>query len=86
MKTEKLFNILVLGGALITTPAIYAEVSEQRQQTAKILLNELLEAPAIPAIQTMCAADKPTVCVDDGTGKKVPRAGVVCCWGTSCED
>ncbi|OQW46216.1 MAG: hypothetical protein A4S09_16610 [Proteobacteria bacterium SG_bin7] len=83
MKTEKLFNVLVLGGALITTPTIYADVSEQNQR-ANVLLNHLLEAQPIPARQAFCSADDQATCVEE-KGKKVPRAGIVCCWGTSCE-
>ena len=83
MKTDRLFNILVLGGALITAPSIQG--SEVSPRNSHEIPKALLESDPIPPTLAVCSPDDEKVCVIDDEGNSVPRAGLACCWGTSCE-
>jgi hypothetical protein len=76
MTTEKLFRVLVLGGALIVANSATA----QAQTTTP--------AEELPA-QTFCEPKNPDHCVTNTCNpnepKVEPKKGIVCCWGTSCE-
>lgn len=84
MKKDKLFNVLVMGGILLSAPLTQADVDEEKEQS-KIILEELLDSKPIPASLAFCAPDDENTCVENESGVKVPRAGITCCWGTSCE-
>ena len=85
MKTESLFKVLVLGGMLITAPQAHADTEVQTQRDAEVILEELLEAEPIPGLLAFCSADDETLCVENEEGDLVPKAGIVCCWSTSCD-
>ena len=71
MKTEKLFNVLVLGGALLGSGAAMAD--------------DLVAGP--PAFCTTKEYCEPVYsCSEDAELEKnwAPKKGVNCCWGTSC--
>ena len=80
MKTNKLFQILVMGGALVTTGVSLADSSGQR--SAASVFNEAEEAGELaPAF---CDPQKPEFCEVDANGKAKVKDGFECCWGTSC--
>ena len=83
MKTDQLFNVLVLGGALITAPGVSAQETHEPSR-AQILLEQLLEEPPILGRPAICDPEDENICLEGEDGVKVPRAGLVCCWGTSC--
>lgn len=38
------------------------------------------------SIKSFCSPDDETTCVEDETGQMTEREGVVCCWGTTCNE
>ena len=74
MKTNKLFNVLVLGGLALTGSSVFA------QETG--IVSTL---PQEPLQQLLCNAQDPNKCVPGESGKLEPIKGFFCCWGTSCE-
>lgn len=75
MKTNTLFNVLVVGGGLL---AAGAAVGNQGNEAP----------PTIPGFeagaQTFCQPKDPKSCVEKEDGSFEPKPGLVCCWGTSC--
>lgn len=82
-KSENLFRVLVLGGALMVGPANAAETNTN--ETATAALTKLLESSAPVGGLAFCARDNENTCSVDENGVATPRAGVECCWGTRCE-
>lgn len=77
MKIEKLFNVLVVGGALLTAaPALAAQTIETLPLSA--------EGEPLASQLAFCQPENPNHCVVNEEGERVPRAGITCCWGTSC--
>jgi hypothetical protein len=82
MKSNKLYNVLVLGGALLAGQAASAEQglrSGPRSAAAPSAEEQPLETG-------FCKPSNPENCVTNACGQSVPREGFVCCWGTSCAD
>lgn len=80
MNIEKLFQVLVVGGALLSGSAF---------------ANQVQPACGVdPFAQAQSAADKlelifctePDACVVGCDGQKHVKEGFECCWGTSCDD
>jgi hypothetical protein len=73
MKMNNLFQVLVLGGALLSSQSGLAE-------------GELTSAVGLR--QVFCDSKDRDVCVpaivDDQCGL-APKAGLACCWNTSCD-
>ncbi|MBX3019662.1 MAG: hypothetical protein KF767_17370 [Bdellovibrionaceae bacterium] len=81
-KTENLFRVLVLGGALIAGPA--RAQSEVRSE-AKNPTSAVEAMLALPEDQlAFCSRDDERSCEVDENGEARPQAGIECCWGTSC--
>ena len=79
MKTEKLFGLLVVGGALwVTQSALPCGVPEPIEEEAEPL-------PAFCSPFNPELPDDQNTCVIDDQGKQVVRQGLVCCWATSCD-
>ena len=77
MNASSMFKVLVLGGALLTAHATSAQ-----SRVAKFSLPIQLENEGALAF---CEPKSPDFCELNGDGKSVPKPGLVCCWGTSCE-
>lgn len=73
MKTDKLFNLLVLGGALVVANSVSANVPA----------NTELSPLFCGAIDVSKPVEENT-CVLNETGQAVVKAGFYCCWGTDC--
>ena len=76
MKANSLFKVVVLGGALIGTNA--ASAFERIPD-----IFELEEAESLAFCDPNPEAG--TCEIDPATGKSVVKAGLTCCWGTSCD-
>ena len=82
MKMDKLFNLLVMGGALLSTNSVLAG------QSLAAAASEEQKEPA-PAFCKPVDASKPpeeNTCVKTEDGKQVVKEGFFCCWNTSCEE
>jgi len=77
MQIQKLFNVLVVGGAMLTTGAI-ASNGLSAQPAAEENVAELTPA--------FCDPKEPEICETTACGKKQVKAGFECCWGTSCDE
>jgi len=44
-----------------------------------------LSGEALAAAPAFCDKNDPNYCVKNPDGKTVVRAGLYCCWGTSCD-
>ena len=85
MKIDKLFNVLVVGGAVLTAASAQAnDQTVESVEESQIILEELLQGEPIPGALAFCNAEDENTCVENDAGVKVPRAGINCCWGTSC--
>lgn len=73
MKTNKLFKVLVLGGAMLVANSIGAEE------------NTSTPPPEESLAPIFCAADNPETCAANQCGKLDAPKGFFCCWNTSCE-
>jgi|GEM_PF-2075712 len=79
METQKLFSVLVIGGALLAGGSIGAQ-----DGTSALLTSEVLEATEGEPVQCFCNLEK--CCDVDCEGKKKVKDGFVCCWNTSCDE
>lgn len=77
MHIEKLFRVLVVGGALAVQSPLFAN-----QIMCEI--PEVTPPPQEELSPLFCDAED--ACVVDAEGKKVPKAGFFCCWGTECAE
>jgi len=74
MNVEKLFKVLVVGGAMMGAsssmaqgePSFDSETGEEQGRLA------------------FCAPEDEVTCVENEEGELVVRDGLFCCWGTSC--
>jgi len=75
MKMNKLFQVLVVGGAMLSTNGLLAD--QQNPTPAELDPESELVFCTEPNIEKYCeeACD----------GKLVAKEGLECCWGTSCE-
>ena len=76
MKMEKLFNILVVGGALLTANSTLVAANE-----------DVAESDGAPAFCKPFDPSKPpeqNTCLINEQGKQVVKPGFFCCWGTTC--
>ena len=75
MNVDKLFKVLVLGGALMTS----TESMAFGNQTLAVQAEEKTElGPAF------CNPEDENLCVENDEGEVVVKEGLYCCWGTSC--
>lgn len=81
-QSENLFRVLVLGGALIAGTAQAQTEVRSEAQAPKPALEDLLDAPA--GGLAFCSRDNAHKCDIDENAEGQPKAGVECCWGTSC--
>ena len=83
MQIERLFQVLVIGGALLSG-AVKAEtrqpISSESPEGFSLLGGKLEPQDLKPAL-----CDQPGVCVVGDNGKKKAKEGFECCWGTSCD-
>ena len=74
MNVEKLFKVLVVGGALMGASQSMAQG---------------LDIPGLsdddPGQLAFCYPDDENTCVENEEGEVVVRDGLFCCWGTSCK-
>ncbi len=75
MNIDKLFKVLVVGGALMTS----AETMAFGHQSLDVQA-ESKEEPS-PAF---CNPEDENQCVENDQGEIVVKEGLYCCWGTSC--
>jgi hypothetical protein len=76
MKTDKLFNVLVIGGNLLASSAMIA-MDAMPEESPK---------PEIAKRIEFCSTANENMCVKNEQGEWGPQDGVVCCWGTSCNE
>jgi hypothetical protein len=69
MKTDKLFSLLVLGGALLASNGPKAQSATDKEGKAPVF----------------CDKNDTNMCVPDGNGGKKVKQGLYCCWGTTCD-
>lgn len=74
MNVEKLFKVLVVGGALMGASKGMAQG---------------LDIPGFseddPGQLAFCSPADESTCVENEEGEVVVRDGLFCCWGTSCK-
>ena len=71
MKMDKLFNLLVMGGALLSANSVIAAQAEL--------------APAFCKPFDASKPVEENTCVKTPDGKQVVKEGFYCCWNTSCD-
>jgi hypothetical protein len=92
MDVSKLFNVLVVGGAMLTaggcseddpveTPDASAANAPAGDAGPDATPGQVDAAPTELMECGFCPND---CCVLDEHGMSVPKDGFVCCWGTSC--
>ena len=94
MNPEKLFKVLVLGGALIATGTLNAqevtsdisnEIStEASTQEAASFFEQIVQVKAEGKL-TFCKKQNPQQCEQGADGVWKAKPGLVCCWNTSCQ-
>lgn len=93
MDVSKLFNVLVVGGAMLTaggcTEDDPVETPDARAANAPPGADAGQDAApaqvdAAPTELMECGFCPNDCCVMDEHGMSVPKDGFVCCWGTSC--
>jgi hypothetical protein len=92
MDVSKLFNVLVVGGAVLTAGGCDedapVEVPDARAANAPGGDAGQDATPAqvdaAPTELMECGFCPNDCCVMDEHGMSVPKDGFVCCWGTSC--
>jgi hypothetical protein len=74
MRTEKLFGLLVVGGAALAAGSapVKAQVIEEA-------------APAFCSPHDPTLPEEENTCVLNADGTQSVREGLECCWGTSCD-
>lgn len=80
MKSNQLFQVLVVGGALITLGGGFAGASPSESSAA--FLGESVDAEELKPV--FCDPKDPKLCEVDCSGNAKVKAGFECCWGTSC--
>jgi hypothetical protein len=75
MNVDKLFKVLVVGGALMTAAETMA-FDHQSLEVQTEVKEEL--GPAF------CSPEDENLCVQNEEGEIVVKEGLYCCWGTSC--
>lgn len=75
MNVDKLFKVLVVGGALMTSAETMA-FGHQSLEVQPEVKEEL--SPAF------CSPEDENLCVENEEGEIVVKEGLYCCWGTSC--
>ncbi|MFT6069719.1 MAG: hypothetical protein ACJAT2_001500 [Bacteriovoracaceae bacterium] len=75
MNVDKLFKVIVVGGALMTSAETMAfgHLSLEVQPEIKEELSP-----------TFCNPEDENQCVENEEGEIVVKEGFYCCWGTSC--
>lgn len=89
MNTQKLFHVLVLGGAMLSgsplalgdTPS--GEVAENPSCVSAPSADEG-QAPFDEELKP-AFCNQPGACVAGPGGKKIVKEGFFCCWNTTCE-
>jgi len=84
MKKNQLFQVLVIGGSLLTAGLTIQAQEETSTQvsTSQLTSISVLELPIETEDRgqlTFCEVSKPEHC-EEGQ----PKQGIVCCWGTTC--
>ena len=80
MRIEKLFQVLVVGGALLSGATMANTPLSCVEEPQGFSLSE----GQVELEPIFC--DQPEACVTDCQGKKKVKAGFECCWGTSCDN
>lgn len=75
MNVDKLFKVLVVGGALMTS----ADSMAFGHQSLDV--NTITKEEPSPLF---CQPEDENQCVENEDGEVVVREGFYCCWGTSC--
>ena len=75
MNVDKLFKVLVVGGALMTC----AESMAFGHQSLEVQ-SDLVEQSS----PLFCHPEDENTCVENEEGEIVVKEGFTCCWGTSC--
>lgn len=80
MKNEKLFQLLVIGGALLINQPASAHETNPTEQP--------VESPELaPLVCDIFDPNKPAeenTCVQTSEGEIIVKDGFYCCWGTAC--
>jgi len=79
MNIERLFQVLVVGGAIISGVSMADSSMPVSEESSALPLSETTEALGL----VFC--DQPGACVVGCDGKLKVKEGFECCWGTSCE-
>ena len=79
MKKNKLFNILVTGGALLTVGTASADNNSETKEELKPVFCTSAEVCQEVKVQS-CSSEEEIIT------KLVPKEGFACCWATSCAD
>lgn len=82
MQMEKLFQVLVVGGALLGGQSI--SLGETENLNANFMERGALQGAtgAEELSPIFCTTEE--ACPKDANGQPKVKAGFVCCWGTSC--
>lgn len=83
-KTENLFRVLVLGGALMSGAAQAQSPEAPRAPAPNVAALKALLPPSEASL-AFCSRNDERTCSVDENGDATPQLGVECCWGTSCE-
>ena len=83
MQIERLFQVLVIGGALLAGSGMAESVQPATNEVPDFFspMERRLESRELQPI--LC--DKADACVVGSNGKKKVKEGFECCWGTSCD-
>ena len=83
MQIERLFHVLVIGGALLSGSTM-AETAKPVSNKVPDLFSSM-EGGLEPQELTPIFCNNPGACVVGTNGKKKVKEGFECCWGTSCD-
>ena len=87
MHGGKLFNVLVLGGAMLGLGCVESAPPAEDAGDSPVADSGPGVAPGADAGDELmeCGFCPNDVCCDtDAAGESVTRPGMMCCWGTSC--
>lgn len=90
MDVQKLFQVLVVGGAMLSGSPLAAQgerLGIDGTETAEWLsaLSASDEAAALDDELQPIFCNRPEACVAGPGGTKVAKPGFACCWNTRCE-
>lgn len=76
MNVDKLFKVLVMGGAVLGATQTLAQGNLPLPGTGDSNPDQL----------AFCSPQDEVTCVENEEGELVVRDGFFCCWGTSCKE